>query len=159
MWGGRTPGLAADMLWGGVQVLRLQDIPFNCVSAAGPLCAPGRQGSPVLGNAAVVQSRQPSCSGGSSSPCCQVRWQKVPPPIDAEHHHEATERPPVCHRAAGTRPRRCDCREPDMKTSRFNERGDVFVWAAGRSVTSVPAVGTARAVLGCKPVPASFCML
>lgn len=44
MWGGDAPGPAADMLWEGVRVLLLQDIPSNCVSAAGPLCAPGRQG-------------------------------------------------------------------------------------------------------------------
>lgn len=38
-----------------------------------------------------------------------------------------------CHRAAGTRPG-CDRWEPDTKISCFNERGDLFVWAAGRSV-------------------------
>lgn len=53
MLGGDAPGLAADMLWEGVQMLLLLDIPFNCVSVAGPPCAPGKQGRPALGNAAA----------------------------------------------------------------------------------------------------------
>lgn len=70
---------------------------------------------------------------------------------DAECHYMATESPLVRHRATSTCcAQRCDHREVDKKTSRFYECGDVFVWAAGRSVTLVPAVGTAQAVSGCK---------
>lgn len=50
----------------------------------------------------------------------------MPSLIDAECHHKAPERPLVCHCAAGTCPRRCDYRKLDMKTSCFNECGDVF---------------------------------
>lgn len=73
---------------------------------------------------------------------------------DAERHHAATKRPPVHHRAASTCcAQRCDGRELDKKTRRFYQRGDACVWAAGRSVTFAPAVGTARAVLGYKDNP------
>lgn len=82
----------------------------------------------------------------------------MPPPIDAERRHKAAERPPACHRAAGTRPRRCDRGEPDTKPAALT-RAAMCSGSGEQRATSVPAAGTARAVLGCKPVLASFCVL
>lgn len=80
------------------------------------------------------------------------------PPLGAERHRKAAERPLGCHRAAGTRPRRCDRREPDTKPSCVNELA-MCLGSGEECATSVPAVGTARAVLGYKPVLARFYIL
>lgn len=113
------------------------------------LCAPG--GSGALSWAELLQSRwlQLRAPGEVA---------QVSPPIGAERHHKAAERALGCHRAAGTRPRRCDRRKPDRKPSCFNERA-MCLGSGEQCATSVPAVGTARAVLGCKPALASFYIL
>jgi len=99
----------------------LLDVPFDSVSAAAPLRAPGTQGKPRAGKCRCVVRRE------RAAPKQRWLWLPVLPgkvaaiaASDAERHRGATERHPVRHRAARTGSAwRCDRRETDKKTAAF----------------------------------------